>query len=535
MLQDLGRFLRYARNLPPFLARRLTSEECRRRLVAALHAREANFLSVLEKAVYGHPQSPYRALLLHAGLGVEDVGRMVQQHGLEGALGRLHDAGVYVSLDEFKCRRPIVRPGLHLEPKRSDFDNPLLASAFEARTGGSRGAGARLLIDFGLLEHEAAYTSLFLEAFQAGERPMALWRPVPPAVAGIKDALRQAKVGARTDRWFSQNAFRPRARALAFYVFTAYTVYASQLFRNRLPVPRYVPVSEALEIARWLAEMTGRGTPALVDTVPSSALRVCAAAREAGMDIAGTLFRCGGEPLTATRFQAITRAECRAVSRYSMAEVGTIGLPCASPVVVDDVHLVDEKLAIVQRHRSLGTDVEAVGALFYTTVLPACPKIMLNTESGDYAILEQRDCGCLLEHVGLRRHLHTIRSYEKLTSEGMSFLGSELIHLIEEALPARFGGDATSYQLVETEREASLPTVDILVSPRLGAVDEEALRALVVRTLGSVSAGNRMMAERWQDAGTLRVVRREPYTSSVAMKVQPLHIARRPGIGRPTG
>lgn len=139
-----------------------------------------------------------------------------------------------------------------------------------------------------------------------------------------------------------------------------------------------------------------------------------------------------------------------------------------------------------------------MGALFYTTVLPACPKIMLNTESGDYATLEPRDCGCLLEQLGFRRHLHTIRSYEKLTSEGMNFLGSELIHLVEEALPSRFGGDATSYQLVESEGEGSLPTIDIVVSPAVGPVDEHAVRALVIEALGSASAGHRMMAERWR-------------------------------------
>lgn len=525
---DVGRFLRYALGLSPFLSRRLTAEECRQRLKAALRARDVNFIRVLEKAVYGHPTSPYRALLLHAGLSLDDVRRMVTQHGVESTLERLYDAGVHVLLDEFKCRRPIVRPGgLHLEPRLSDFDNPLLASAFEGRTGGSRGPGARLLIDFDLLEHEAAYASLFLEAFDAGDRPMALWRPVPPAVAGITNALRQVKAGARIDRWFSHNAFRPQLRTLPFYVFTAYTVYASRVFGNRLPVPEHVPVSQPVVVARWLAEMTRAGTPALVDTVASSALRACAAARDAGLDITGTLFRCGGEPLTATRFETIARAGCRAVGRYSMSELGNIGLPCASPVVVDEMHVVDEKLGVIQRQRSVGSGGDAVGALFFTTVLPACPKIMLNTESGDHATLGQRDCGCLLEQLGLRRHLHTVRSHEKLTSEGMNFLGSELIHLVEDALPSRFGGTAISYQLVETEGDGTLPTVEIVVSPAVGPVDEHAIRALVVETLGFASAGSRMMAERWRDAGTLRVVRREPYNTAVAMKVQPLHVMKR--------
>jgi hypothetical protein len=73
---------------------------------------------------------------------------MVQRDGLEAALSRLHDAGVYVTLEEFKGRAPICRPGLEFEVSERDFDNPLLTAHYEGLTGGSRGGGSRVAIDF---------------------------------------------------------------------------------------------------------------------------------------------------------------------------------------------------------------------------------------------------------------------------------------------------------------------------------------------------------------------------------------------------
>jgi len=70
----------------------------------------------------------------------------------------------------------------------------------------------------------------------------------------------------------------------------------------------------------------------------------------------------------------------------------------------------------------------------------------------DYATLQPRSCGCIWDTIGFGEQLHTIRSYEKLTSEGMHFIGADLIQLVDDILPSRFGGDATDYQFVEEER-----------------------------------------------------------------------------------
>jgi hypothetical protein len=70
----------------------------------------------------------------------------------------------------------------------------------------------------------------------------------------------------------------------------------------------------------------------------------------------------------------------------------------------------------------------------------------------------------------------------------------------------------------------------LLVSPRVGAVDEEMLKRVVLETLGSYSDAARMMAEHWRQADTLKVVRREPVATAES-KI-PLLRGRRLRVGR---
>jgi hypothetical protein len=183
------------------------------------------------------------------------------------------------------------------------------------------------------------------------------------------------------------------------------------------------------------------------------------------------------------------------------------------------------QVALLQRERTF--DGEVVGALFCSTVHVAEPKVMVNVELGDASDMGERACGCPFERLGFRQRLRGIRSYEKLTSEGMHFVGSDLLRLLEEVLPARFGGTATDYQLVEDEGADGLARVSLVVSPRVGAIDEGRLVATALEGLGAAAGGAAVeMAGIWRAARTLGVVRREPYTTSAA-KILPLHLARR--------
>jgi hypothetical protein len=96
----------------------------------------------------------------------------------------------------------------------------------------------------------------------------------------------------------------------------------------------------------------------------------------------------------------------------------------------------------------------------------------------------------------------------------MTFLDTDVIRVLEEVLPARFGGGPTDYQLVEEERPDGLPSVRILVHPAVGALDVAAVATAFLGALADDSPTERVMVEEWRRAGLPRVERRAPLVTS---------------------
>jgi hypothetical protein len=524
VVPELIAFARYAHGLRAFLRTPLSVDEARRQVEERLRRREESFLGVLEAGVFAQPASPYRPLLKAAGVEFGDVARVVREEGLEAALGRLYDAGVYVTLEEYKGRRPVERLGLSLSLSPDDFLNPLRAPTFVLHDVGSSGVRRGGPLDLVHVTTMAAYQALLFEAFDLARRPYGLWFPLPPGRAGLIDALRISKLGKKIERWFSQTPLELTRETIKPFLLTKTTIAVSRASDHPLPRPEHVSLADARPVARWLAEEVAKGSPAHLSTYPSSAARVCAAAEDEGLDISGTIFRVGGEPYTKAKAAALERTASRAISYYGAVETGSIGVACGEARELDEVHLLIDKLGIIQRERDVAGGAARVGALVFTTLLPTSPRLLLNMESDDYGVVSERECGCPIGRLGLTRHLHGIHSYDKLTSGGMTFVGSDVTALLDHGLPARFGGAPTDYQLVE-EEEAGVTKISIVVSPRVGELDEAALVTTVLDALASGPAYKQMMASVWESGDTLKVVRREPHATAHA-KILPLHLVR---------
>jgi hypothetical protein len=152
--------------------------------------------------------------------------------------------------------------------------------------------------------------------------------------------------------------------------------------------------------------------------------------------------------------------------------------------------------------------------------------VLLNVSMGDRAALGPRACGCPLERLGWTVHLRDIRSFEKLTGQGITFLDTDVVRVLEEVLPERFGGAPTDYQLVEEEEEGGEPVLRLLVHPDVGPFDPSAVAEVFLSALGTGDGGEWMMAQIWRDSGTLRVERRLPLRT-VSGKIHHL-VARAP-------
>jgi hypothetical protein len=245
-------------------------------------------------------------------------------------------------------------------------------------------------------------------------------------------------------------------------------------------------------------------------TFSSSAVYLSRAACAAGLDLGAAQVTLAGEPITAARLAAIRRSGLTASPRYGAMECGPIGYGCSAPRAADDVHLLTDLHALIQPGRDGPSRGLTERALLITALHPAAPFVLLNVSMGDEAVMEERACGCGLEHRGWSTHLREIRSFEKLTSAGMTFSGSEVVRILEELLPVRFGGGPGDYQLVEEESEDGTPALRLLVHPRLGPLDESAAADCFLQAIGAGSPVEGAMELLWRRSGLLRVERLAP-------------------------
>jgi hypothetical protein len=285
-------------------------------------------------------------------------------------------------------------------------------------------------------------------------------------------------------------------------------------------------VDQASVVARWAAETLQDHGKCLILTQVSRALRVCLAAREEGLDLTGTTFLVGGEPPTPAKVRVINSTGAGHFPVYTFAEAGRIAMGCCRPAEENDLHHLKDNVALIQFPRRVPGFDMTVGAFNCTTLLPTSPKVLLNVEIDDYGIVEERSCGCPLEELGYTGHLRRIYSFRKLTGEGVTLVGSEMIRILEEVLPSRFGGSLQDYQLLEEEDRDGFTRLSLVISPRVEISDEKAVVEAFMEALGKSSCAAEQARAVWERAGTLKIKRMEPVWTARG-KMMPLHLVRR--------
>lgn len=477
------------------------------------------FLQMAEEAIWPYPASPYRRLLEWARWSPDRVAQSVLQRGLDATLQTLFDAGVYLSYEEFKGRIPIQRPGLVLECTEADFDHPGVSAPFDFHTGGTRSQGSRVpaSIEY-LTAQRAPARNLALHALGIWERPVVLWLP---RASGFIWSASLLHGGRPAWRWFSlsdPSASRVRAPSAELFALMRAVALTRGLYT---PPIRYVPLAQADMVLDAVLEIRARRGGCTVVTPPSAAVRVAGLARGRGIALEQVVFVVGGEPLTPGKHRDITSTGASAWPRYAIREFGAVGVPCVQQAAIDDVHFLADSLGLVRRHRPL-PDGRAVTALLLTAVLPSSMKIALNVENDDFAEVSERRCGCLWDELGLHTHFTSIRSFSKLTGEGVAVLGTDCVRVLEEVLPREFGGTSTDYQLLEAEDDAHLTRLYLLVNPSVGPVDEARVKARFIDAMRDPAKPNDLIPPLWRYADTIQVIRREPVSTATG-KLLPFH------------
>ena len=135
--------------------------------------------------------------------------------------------------------------------------------------------------------------------------------------------------------------------------------------------------------------------------------------------------------------------------------------------------------------------------------------------------IEPCECDCEFARIGYTGALYDISSFGKLTGAGMTLAGTDMVRILEQVLPARFGGGPGDYQLVQ--REGAKQTELLLrMSPRLDTADPRQVKSfllLEIRRLFGGAEASRV----WKHSDALQVVRQAP-TMTGRGKIFPLDL-----------
>lgn len=514
-------------NLPSFLKAPIHPEQAKTIIKKRLEERSNSFLCLVKGCVYNQPQSPYLKLLKMAGCEYGDLERLVHREGLDGALHRLFKEGIYLTSQEFNGRKKVQRGTTEFEINPVALMNPLGRKHIPVRSSGSRSNGTPVMMDLAYIRDCAVSTILYLEARNSIDSAKANWE-VPGGFALFR-LLSLNCSGQAPAHWFSQ--LDPQAQNLNFrYKASGWILkIAGFVTRSAMPSPQYVSLEDPLPIVHWMQDCVRNGTTPHLFTFSSSAVRLSRRALDAGIDLLGTQITMAGEPITEARLNTVRSSGAEAMPAMGSAECGHIGYGCLSPYAPDDLHFLEDLHAVIQP----GEVPEMVGiksrSLLLTSLRPLSPLFMLNVSLGDQAELVNRKCGCPLGEIGLNTHYQYIRSYEKLTSGGMAFFDSDVVRILEEVLPDRFGGAPTDYQLQENEDQEGRPSLKLVVHPRIGTLKDDEIKQTFLKAIATGPGAEKLTSLIWSTGDMLHVERNLPRTTATG-KIQHMHASQKKKI-----
>jgi len=491
--------------------------------------REETWLALVRTAIFSDPQHPYRRLFDLAGCEFGDLEQSVRSIGLEPTLERLYDGGVYLTVDEFKGKTPIVRHGHEIESTPGDFHNRLEDSWMEVATGGSTGRRTPIPYGTASLLIRDTISALMIAEFGLKDYARLMVRPILPSSIGVLMGLSMSRMGYPMDRWFATGG--AAGDSLHYRALTRYLVQLGRWNGASMRTPEYLTPGDFATPVEWIAQKKKTGRPTMLSAFVSPAVRMAALAKDRGLDVEGTICMAGGETVTDGKLNVLKQAGMHYSSRYWISEIGPIAMGCRNMLNEGRAHMMRNNVAVISRLQTQARAETSVNALLFTSVSPLCASILINAEMGDTAVLSPTDCNCSLSRAGLNWEIRDISSYSKLTGQGMTLMGTDVVALLEEHLPRQCGGAPADYQLVE-RHGAGQTELELRVSPRVGVKDLAIVKREFINGLRGVYGGS-LATRVWEHSDGLKVIEEEPFATPTG-KVLPLHLASAQGQNRET-
>ncbi len=539
LLQEGFLGIRLVGKLATTLKKTIEPGQARAIIQQRIEQREDDFIELAKKSIYDQPESPYLGLLKHAGCEYGDLESLVHKEGLEGALHTLFRQGVYLTAKEFRGDCETIRGNSRIVLTPQKLQNPFAKRHIPIRSSGSRSHGTQIVRDLEFVLDNTFYLAVYLSARQriaqahitkkngtikGNLTELATWF-VPGGVV-LSNLIKFTCVGSPPSRWFTQLDTKARELSFRYRLSSRVLELGGLLARISIPNPEYVSLENPLPIVQWMKNCLLEGRTPHLFTFTSSAVNLAQCARDANIDLQGAQLTLTGEPITQARLESIKQSNIDAFPQMGCVEVGTVGCGCLVPETPDDMHLLTDLHAVIQPGEFNDSPDLRPHALLFSCLRLSSPLILLNVSIGDQALLKNRSCECPLGSLGLDTHIQKVRSFEKLTSGGMAFLDTEIIHVIEDDLPKMFGGGPTDYQLLEDEREDGKPQLRLVIHPRVGPLDVDKVKETFLQKIISGSGAEKLTSLVWRNTDIVTVERGAPQTTSTG-KIQHMHIERR--------
>jgi phenylacetate-coenzyme A ligase PaaK-like adenylate-forming protein len=289
-------------------------------------------------------------------------------------------------------------------------------------------------------------------------------------------------------------------------------ILMARLHGFKFPFPHYMPVDDPFPIVERIVAELKKGKPVVLESTTSKCVRVSLCAQQHGIDLTGVVVYGLGEPSTQTKISIIEASGIKFLNWYEAAETTIIGMPCKNPSDHTDVHLLSHDITLIQRPQDIFD--QTVNAFYFTSLLPTNPKMLLNVQLDDFGIIEERDCGCPLHQMGFTTHIRQVSSFRKLTGEGVTLVGSDMVHILEHVLPSHFGGSLLDYQLVEEENEQGFTKLVLYVDPSVQIADENALLEAFLDAMKHSMPSVRLAQAEYRTGDVVAIRREKPFVTS---------------------
>jgi hypothetical protein len=199
----------------------------------------ANSLDVVRRLFLVDTSNPLHTMLRWAGCSLGDIEQTLQRDGLEATLEILRRDGIYLSHEEFKGKKPIVRSGQEAIANPGSFRNPVARGGMETTSSGSRSTGTITRPGLEFQIYREAQDAVFLKQFISPSRVMGSLLPILPSTFALNRLLACMRIGAPVELWFTLAG--SLSNSGHYQIMTQLLVVEARLLGIRFPFAHSLP------------------------------------------------------------------------------------------------------------------------------------------------------------------------------------------------------------------------------------------------------------------------------------------------------